>query len=109
LTRTADPAPGITQPGNLRVCRRGSFREQAGLAEAAGSHQQHQWLASGLGPSEQYSALRPGPVGRGTAISWLWTDMLSSVWMGLFPGDLGSAPATGAGAARFTLPRVIGG
>jgi hypothetical protein len=40
---------GPGEPGNRRGCRRGPFREQAGLAEAGGSHQDHQWLASGRG------------------------------------------------------------
>ena len=31
-----------------------------------------------------------GPVGRGTAISWLWTDTLLSVWMALPPGRPGT-------------------
>jgi len=45
--------------------------DQAGLAEAGGSHHEHQRLASGLDPSEQGSTLHPA-VGQGTAISWRW-------------------------------------
>ena len=43
-----------------------------------------------------------GPVGRGTAISWLSTDMRLPVWIAL-------PPDTAPSAALFTLPRVIPG
>ena len=64
--RAGSPSRFIAgQPGNLRVRRRGPLREQAGLAEAGRSHQEHQRLASGLQPAEQGRALHPGPGGPG--------------------------------------------
>ena len=45
---------------NLRACRDGPLLDQAGLAEAGGSHHEYQRLASGLEPSEQGSTLHPG-------------------------------------------------
>src|SRR5215472_12287304 len=68
----------------------GSFREQAGLAQAGGRHKEHQ---SGL-PADR-SLWRPAercalsPAGRATTISWLRTDMLSSVQMARPPHNLG--------------------
>ena len=52
-----------------------------------------------------------GPVARGTATSWLWTDMrLFGLRWYSPPGDLGrGTPSARPGAARFTLPRVIPG
>ena len=53
------------QPGNLRVCRRGPLRGRAGLAEAGGSHRQHQRLASGLQPRSWPARCALGPGGPG--------------------------------------------
>ena len=49
------------------------------------------------------------PAGRGTAISWLGTDVRFSVWMGIAPRRPGLRHPPRPGAARFTLPRVIPG
>ncbi len=70
-------------------------REQAGLAEAGGSHQEHQRLGSGLQPSEQGSALHPGPGGPGHS------DLLALDGHAVFGLD-GIAPLGDLG--RGTLP-----
>jgi len=78
-------APGSSCPASFSLIVKlpfpgRPFRAQAGLAQAGGRHQEHQ---SGL-PAD-CSLWRPAercalsPVGCGMAISWLRTDLLSSV------------------------------
>lgn len=69
--RSHDPPPAVIAPRvvistvvKLHLHDR-PFREQAGLAEAGGSHHKHQRLGSRLQPPQQRSPLHPRPGGPG--------------------------------------------
>ena len=71
-------SPPVLSQHSQATCasrHRGSLLEQAGLAEAGGSHHQRQRLKR----SEQDDAPHPGPSGAGTATSRRWDRHASSV------------------------------
>jgi hypothetical protein len=99
---------GSVEPGNLRACRGGPLLELAGLAGARGDPSGaaaacQRTRASGIG-----STLHPGRMGRGTAISWRWDGHAFFGPMRLRRRATRDAALPGAGAAGFTLLRVIG-
>ena len=109
----APSVPGICQkgsgqPGNLRACRGGPLLELAGLAEAGGEPPGAPAACQRTRASGTGSTLHPGRVGGCTAISWRWDGHALFGPMRLRRRAAWDAALPGAGAAGFTLPRVIG-
>jgi hypothetical protein len=100
---------GSGQPGNLRACRDGPLLELAGLAEAGGSHHEHQRLAQRTRAFGAGQHAVPGPWARARRSADAGTEMPSSVPTRLRRRATWDAALPRAGAAKFTLPRVTGG
>ena len=99
---------GSGQPGNLRACRGGPLLELAGLAEAGGEPPGAPAACQRTPASGTGSTLHPRRVGGCTAISWRWDGHALFGPMRLRRRAAWDAALPGAGAAGFTLPRVIG-
>jgi len=88
--RAGNMPKGSVEPGNLRACRGGPLLELAGLPEAGGEPPGAPAACQRTRASGTGSTLHPGRVRLRRQTTW-------------------AAALPGAGAAGFTLPRVIGG